>query len=66
MSEELSNTIRAAINSTGKQIPAIAKETGIEISALTEFMDGADIHLTTASRLELRVEQRPKEKKLPE
>jgi hypothetical protein len=67
MSEELANTIRAAVNSSGRQLPAIAKETGVEESALTEFMDGADIHLTTATKiaacvgLELKLDHRPKD-----
>ena len=51
MSEELSNAIRVAINASGKRLPTIAKKTNVEVSALTEFMDGADFHLTTASKL---------------
>jgi hypothetical protein len=69
MSEELANTIRAAVNGCGKRLPTIAKKADVELSALTEFMDGADIHLTTASKLavylglDLIVEQRPIKKK---
>jgi hypothetical protein len=69
MSEELSNTIRAAIHSCGKRLPTIAKKSGVEASALTDFMDGADIHLTSASKLaaylglDLIVEPRPAKKK---
>lgn len=69
MSEELSNTIRSAINSSGKKLPTVAKKADVKLSALTEFMDGADIHLTSASKLatylglDLIVEPRPIKKK---
>jgi hypothetical protein len=69
MSEELSNTIRAAINGSGKRLPTITKETSVDVSALTEFMDGADIHLTTASKLaaylglELKLHESPTQRK---
>jgi hypothetical protein len=51
MSEELSSTIRSAIQNSGKRLPTIAKKTGVAMSALTEFMDGADLHLTSASKI---------------
>ena len=51
MSQELSDTIRSEIHSSGKRLPTIAKKTGVALSALSEFMDGADMHLTTASRI---------------
>jgi hypothetical protein len=51
MSQEMSETIRSAIQNSGKRLPTIAKRTGVAVSALTEFMDGADMHLTTASRI---------------
>jgi hypothetical protein len=51
MSEEMSSTIRSAIQNSGKRLPTIAKKTGVAVSALTEFMDGADLHLTTASKI---------------
>jgi len=51
MSQELSETIRTAIQNSGKRLPTIAKKTGVAVAALTEFMDGADMHLTSASRV---------------
>ena len=51
MSEEMSNTIRSAIRNSGKRLPTIAKITGVAVSALSEFMDGVDMHLTTASKI---------------
>ena len=51
MSQELSDSIRCEIHSSGKRLPTIAKKTGVALSALREFMDGADMHLTTASRI---------------
>ena len=51
MSEEMSNTIRSAIRNSGKRLPIIAKITRVAISALSEFIDGADMHLTTASTI---------------
>ena len=51
MSHEISETIRTAIQKSGKRLPTIAKKTGVAVSALTEFMDGADMHLTSASRI---------------
>ncbi len=51
MSHEISETIRTAIQNSGKRLPTIAKKTGVAVSALTEFMDGADMHLTSASRI---------------
>jgi hypothetical protein len=51
MSEEMSSTIRTAIQNSGKRLATIAKKTGVAVSALTEFMDGADIHLTSATRI---------------
>ena len=51
MSQELSDTIRSEIHSSGKRLLTIAKNTGVALSALREFMDGADMHLTTASRI---------------
>ena len=61
MSQELSQTIRSEIHSSGKRLPTIAKKTGVALSALSEFMDGADMHLTTASRIAayLGLELRP-------
>jgi len=61
MSEEMSNTIRSAIRNSGKRLPTIAKITGVAISALSEFMDGADMHLTTAAKIAayLRLELKP-------
>ena len=51
MSEEMSSTIRSAIQNCGKRLPTIAKQTGVAVSALSEFMDGADLHLTSASKI---------------
>ena len=51
MSDQMSDTIRSAINNSGKRLPTIAKITGVAISALSEFIDGADMHLTTASTI---------------
>ena len=51
MSEELANTIRSAITSSGKKLPTVAKKAGVDVEALTDFMDGADIHLTSESKL---------------
>jgi hypothetical protein len=51
MSHEISETIRTAIQNSGKRLATIAKKTGVAMSALTEFMDGADMHLTSASRI---------------
>jgi hypothetical protein len=61
MSQELSDTIRSEIHSSGQRLPTIAKKTGVALSALSEFMDGADMHLTTASRIAayLGLELRP-------
>jgi hypothetical protein len=51
MSQELSNSIRSEIHSSGKRLPTIAKKAGVTLSALSEFMDGADMHLTSASKI---------------
>jgi hypothetical protein len=51
MSHEISETIRTAIRNSGKRLVTIAKKTGVAVSALTEFMDGADMHVTSASRI---------------
>ena len=51
MSHEISETIRTAIQNSGKRLATIAKKTGVAVSALIEFMDGADMHLTSASRI---------------
>jgi lambda repressor-like predicted transcriptional regulator len=51
MSEEMSDTIRSAIHKSGRSLPTIAKKTGVAVSALSEFMDGADLHLTSASKI---------------
>ena len=51
MSQELSDTIRSKIHSSGNRLSTIAKKSGVALSALSEFMDGADMHLTTASRI---------------
>jgi hypothetical protein len=51
MSQEISETIRTAIQTSGKRLATIAKKTGVAVSALTEFMDGADMHVTSASRI---------------
>jgi|SRR5688572_20096677 hypothetical protein len=51
MSQELSDTIRCEIHSSGKRFSTIATKTGVALSALSEFMDGADMHLTSASKI---------------
>ena len=51
MSQELSDMIRSAINASKERIATIAQETNIPLSALREFMDGADLHLTSATKI---------------
>jgi predicted transcriptional regulator len=51
MSQEFSDMIRSAINPSEERLATIAKETNIPLSALQEFMDGADLHLTSATKI---------------
>jgi hypothetical protein len=51
MSQEFSDMIRSAINASNERLATLAKETNIPLSALREFMDGADLHLTSATKI---------------
>jgi len=51
MSEDLASEIRNAVSQSGIPLVTISKDTGVEVATLTDFMDGADVHLTTAQKI---------------
>jgi predicted transcriptional regulator len=51
MSKELADTLRITIRKSGLPLLTIAKESGVAVSTLSEFMDGADMRLKTASKI---------------
>ncbi len=51
MPKELAETLRAAIRKSGKPLLAIANDTGVAVSTLSEFMSGADMRLKNASKI---------------
>jgi len=47
----LDDVLRAAIRKTGKTSYRLGKDTGIPQQTIDRFLDGADMKLSTASRL---------------
>lgn len=51
MPKELADTLRDAIRKSGLPLLTLAKETGVAVSTLSEFMAGADMRLANASKI---------------
>lgn len=51
MAKELAEVLRVAIRKSGQPLLTIAKGTGVGVATLSEFMDGADMRLATASKI---------------
>jgi hypothetical protein len=51
MPKELADTLRLAIRKSGLPLLTIAQATGVAVSTLSEFMAGADMRLTNASKI---------------
>ncbi len=51
MSDDLPNILRDAIRESGQTLSAIASETGVRQSTLSEFMAGSDMRLATTGKL---------------
>jgi hypothetical protein len=48
---DLADKLRAAVRKSRKPLLTIADDTGIGVATLSEFMAGADMRLSTASKL---------------
>jgi len=51
MAKELAEMLRDAIRKSGEPLLTIAKATGVGVSSLSEFMNGADMRLANASKI---------------
>lgn len=51
MPADLAEKLRDAITKSGKSYLAIAKETGVPVSRVWDFMNGGDMRLTNASKI---------------
>lgn len=51
MPQDLAEVLRAAIRKSELPLLTIAKETGVGVATLSEFMDGADMRLATATKV---------------
>lgn len=64
MPKELADTLRDAIRKSEIPLLTLAKATGVAVSTLSEFMDGADMRLRNASKVAafLKLELRPRKR----
>jgi len=62
MSKELADKLRAAIRASGQSANELGRLTGVPQPTITRFLAGADMKLSTASRLaaHLGLELKPK------
>lgn len=51
MPKEMADILRVAIRKSGKPLLTIATDTGVAVSTLSEFMAGADMRLSNASKI---------------
>lgn len=62
MPKDMADVLRKAIDSSGLPLLTIAQETGVSPATLSEFMAGADMRLSTASKIAeyLKLELKPR------
>jgi predicted transcriptional regulator len=51
MPKEMADSLRAAIRNSGQSASALARRTGVPQPTITRFLAGADMKLSTASKL---------------
>lgn len=51
LANKLETAIKQAIKSDGRSLYALAKATGVDLSQLTRFTEGADMRLKSAAKL---------------
>lgn len=65
MTKDLADTLRKAVDKSGRTLMDLSEKSGVPLSSLSEFMSGQDMRLKNASKLAhvLKLELKPKSKR---